>query len=74
MVLLNASKMARSAGREINRTNVCGGVKKAGIVSSIGWWLPSNHLQIRTQQRTPMFCFVSKTVPTQRIGYRATLG
>ena len=36
MVLMNAGKMARSQNAIINRTNVCGGPKKAGIGKGIG--------------------------------------
>lgn len=36
MVLMNASKNARNAQSIINRTNVCGGVKKGGLASRIG--------------------------------------
>jgi len=36
MVLMNGSKRARNAQSIINRTNTDGGVKKAGLASSVG--------------------------------------
>jgi hypothetical protein len=36
MVLMNGSKRARNQASIINRTNVCGGVKKGGLASRIG--------------------------------------
>jgi hypothetical protein len=36
MVLLNAGKAARNAGKTINRTNTCGGNMKAGIGKGVG--------------------------------------
>ena len=41
MVLLNASKAARNAASLINRPT-CGGVKKAGLAPTVGWFLSSN--------------------------------
>ena len=41
MVLLNASKAARNAASLINRPT-CGGVKKAGLSPTVGWFLSSN--------------------------------
>ena len=36
MVLFNAGKAARNAGKIINRTNTCGGPMKAGIGKGVG--------------------------------------
>jgi len=36
MVLMNGSKQARNQASIINRTNVCGGIKKGGLTSRIG--------------------------------------
>ena len=36
MVLMNGSSRARNASSIINRTNTQGGVKKAGLASSVG--------------------------------------
>jgi hypothetical protein len=49
MVLMNGSSRARNAASIINRTNTDGGVKKAGIASTIGhpanlYWIYSKQL------------------------------
>ena len=41
MVLMNASRMARNAASIIDLPN-CGGVKKAGLAPTVGWFLSSN--------------------------------
>ena len=38
---MNASRMARNAASIINLPN-CGGVKKAGLAPTVGWFLSSN--------------------------------
>jgi hypothetical protein len=42
MVYMSGSKSARNAASLVNRTNVCGGPKKAGLAPSVGLFLPSN--------------------------------
>ena len=39
---MNASRSARNQASIVNRTNVCGGSKKAGLGPSVGWFLSSN--------------------------------
>jgi hypothetical protein len=58
----------------VARTNVGGGVKKAGIAPRIGFFMQSNPSLRRAQQRVPLVTIVSKTVQTQRVGYAATIG
>jgi len=41
MVLMNSAKSARNAASLINRPT-CGGVKKAGLAPTVGWYLSSN--------------------------------
>jgi len=41
MVLMNAAKAARNQASIINLPN-CGGVKKAGLAPTVGWFLSSN--------------------------------
>ena len=41
MVLMNGSRMARNAASITNLPN-CGGIKKAGLAPSIGWFMSSN--------------------------------
>lgn len=74
MVLMNASKSARNAASIINRTNVCGGNKKAGIAPRVGFYLSSNVNLIRAPQRLPAICIPNRTVQTQKYGYHATHG
>lgn len=71
---MNSSKMARHAGSIVNLPN-CGGVKKAGLSPSVGWFLSSN-VQTRGGVNTlfGLKCVPSTTIQTQRYGYRATLG
>lgn len=76
MVLMSGSKSARRQNTIVNRTNVCGGVKKAGTAPTVGWFLLSNVVETRGVTAVPKFCIptVSLTRPTQRYGYKATLG
>ncbi len=71
---MTGSRNARHQNAIVNRTNTCGGVKKSGLAPSVGWWLSSNALQVRAQQTMPLICTVSRTIQTQKYGYRATHG
>lgn len=74
MVLMNSSKSARNAASIVNRTNVCGGNKKAGIASRIGFFMQSNPTLRRAPQSLPIVCVPNYTIQTQSYGYRATIG
>ncbi len=74
MVLMNSSKSARNAASIVNRTNVCGGSKKAGTASRIGFFMQSNPTLRRAPQSIPLFCVPNYTIQTQSYGYRATIG
>jgi hypothetical protein len=74
MVLMNSSKSARNAASIVNRTNVCGGMKKAGLAPRIGWFMQSNPTLRRAPQRLPLICVPNRTVQTQKYGYSATHG
>lgn len=75
MVLSNGTKSARYQTSICNRTNVCGGVKKAGLAPSIGWFLDSNVHRIGAVNTLyGLKCVASTTIQTQKYGYRATLG
>jgi hypothetical protein len=67
---------ARNNAKIINNTNVCGGVKKAGLASLTGF--PSvmklNHNLARVNTQQSKVCVISSVIQTQRTGYRATLG
>jgi len=74
MVLMNAARSARNQSSIVNRTNVCGGMKKAGIVSRQGFFMQSNVSLRRGPQSLPLICIPNTTVQTQKYGYKATIG
>ena len=71
---MSGSKNARNAASIINRTNVCGGNKKAGIAPRVGFYLTNNVNLRGAPQSIPRFCVPNRTVQTQKTGYRATIG
>ena len=71
---MSGSKAARNQASIVNRTNVCGGPKKAGITPRIGWFLTSNPMLIGAPQSLPLVCVPNRTIQTQKYGYRATIG
>jgi len=73
-VYMSGSKAARNSASIVNRTNVCGGPKKAGTAPRVGWFLTNNPMLIRAPQSVPMFCMPNRTIQTQKYGYRATIG
>jgi hypothetical protein len=74
MVYYSGSKSSRNAASICNRTNVCGGPKKAGIVSRQGFFMQSNPTLRRAPQTLPKVCVPNFTIQTQKYGYRATIG
>ena len=75
MVYMSGAKSARNSASICNRTNVCGGVKKAGIVPRVGFYLSSMRGQLyRGPQSIPLVCCPNYTVQTQKYGYSATHG
>ncbi len=74
MVYYSGSRSARNAASICNRTNVCGGSKKAGTAPRVGWYLTSNTMLVGAPQSVPLFCIPNRTVQTQQTGYRATIG
>ena len=74
MVYMSGSKAARNAASIVNRQNVCGGNKKAGIAPRVGWYLTSNVNLVGAPQTLPRFCIPNRTIQTQKYGYRATIG
>ena len=74
MVYMSGSSASRNAASIINRTNTCGGVKKAGIAPRVGWYLSSNVNLKRAPQSLPLICVTNRTVQTQSYGYHATHG
>jgi hypothetical protein len=71
---MSGSKSARNAASICNRTNICGGNKKAGIVSRQGFFMQSNVSLRRGPQSLPLVCIPNYTIQTQSYGYRATIG
>ena len=74
MVYMSGSRMSRNAASLVNRTNICGGSKKAGLAPRVGWYLSSNTMLIGAPQTIPRFCIPNRTIQTQKYGYRATIG
>jgi hypothetical protein len=71
---MSGSRQARNQASIVNRTNICGGNKKAGIVSRQGFFMQSNVSLRRGPQSLPLICIPNRTVQTQHYGYKATLG
>lgn len=71
---MSAGRSARNQASIVNRTNVCGGNKKAGIASRIGFFMQSNPGLRRAPQSLPTVCVPNRTIQTQSYGYRATIG
>jgi len=74
MVLMSAGKSARNQASIVNRTNTCGGNKKAGTAPRVGWFMSSQPFLLRAPQNVPLFCVPNTTIQTQKYGYRATIG
>ncbi len=74
MVYYSGGKAARNAASICNRTNVCGGPKKAGVAPRIGFFMQSNPTLMGAPQSVPLVCVPNRTVQTQSYGYRATIG
>lgn len=73
MVLMNAGRSARNQSSIVNRTDNCGGNKKAGLAPSVGWYLPSNPNMIgATNTQFGLRCIPNMSIQTQQYGYRAT--
>jgi hypothetical protein len=74
MVLMSAGKAARNQASIVNRTNTCGGNKKAGTAPRTGWFMQNNPTLRRAPQRVPLICIPNTTIQTQKYGYSATHG
>lgn len=71
---MSGSKAARNQSSIVNRTNVCGGMKKAGLAPSVGWFLQSNPMLVGAPMTLPLICVPNTSKQTQKYGYRATIG
>lgn len=74
MVYMSGSKMARNAASIVNLPTCGGTAKKAGTAPRVGWFLTNNPMLIGAPQSVPRFCIPSRTIQTQKYGYRATIG
>ena len=74
MVYMSGSKSSRNQASIVNRTNTCGGTKKAGLAPRVGWFMSSQPFLLRAPQNVPLFCVPNTTIQTQKYGYRATIG
>lgn len=75
MVYMSGGKNARNAASIVNRTNVCGGPKKAGLAPSSGFFFNQhNPLLAGSVLTMPIRCVPNTTIQTQRYGYKATIG
>ena len=73
MVLSNASKAARNQQSIVNRTNICGGIKKGGLTPRVGYFLSSNpSLRGATNTQFGLVCIPNRTIQTQKYGVQAT--
>ena len=71
---MSGGKAARNQASIVNRTNTCGGMKKAGIAPRVGWYLSSNVNLRGSPQTLPLICVPNRTIQTQKYGYHATHG
>jgi len=71
MVYMSGNKAARNQASIVNRTNICGGPKKAGLAPSIGFFMQCNPGLIRAPKTIPKICIPNTTVQTQQVGYNA---
>ena len=74
MVYYSGGRNARNAASICNRTNTCGGQKKAGLAPRVGWFMQSNPTLMGAPQSIPKLCIPNRTIQTQKYGYRATIG
>jgi hypothetical protein len=74
MVLMNAGRAARNAASITNKPTCGGTAKKSGLAPRVGWFMQSNPTLMGAPQSVPRFCMVSRTIQTQKYGYRATIG
>ena len=67
MVLMNASRSARNSASIVNRTNVCGGNKKAGLAPSSGYWFMQNNPNLTgaTNTQFGLVCTGNYSNPSQ---------
>lgn len=66
MVYNSGGKMARRQNSIVNRTNVCGGIKKGGLAPTIGTFMSSNpNLIGATNTQLGLVCVGNFSNPSQ---------
>ncbi len=67
---------ARNNSKLIGRTNVCGGIKKAGMANISGFSrvLGLRHNLARVLTKQSKVCVISSVIQTQKYGYHAVRG
>lgn len=66
MVYMSGSRAARNQASIVNRTNTCGGEKKAGLAPTVGWYLSSNpNLIGATNTQYGLVCVGNFSNPSQ---------
>jgi hypothetical protein len=66
MVYMSGSRNARNQASIVNRTNTCGGEKKAGLASTVGTFVSSNPNLIRgTNTQYGLVCLGNFSNPSQ---------
>ena len=71
---MSGSRMARMQSSIVNRNNICGGMKKAGIAPRVGWFMQSNPKLLRAPQRLFLVCIPNTSHQTHKYGYSAVHG
>ncbi len=64
---MSGSKSARNAASIINRTNICGGEKKAGLAPRSGYWFMQNNPNLAgaTNTQCGLVCKGNYSNPSQ---------
>lgn len=66
MVLSNGPRVVRNQSSLVNRTNICGGQKKAGLAPTVGNFISSNpNLIGATNTQYGLVCVGNFTNPSQ---------
>jgi len=75
MVLYTAGKMARGAGKIINRPTCCGD-KKGGLAPSVGWFngMTTYRAANATNTQFGLVCVGNYSNPSQNAARRARIG
>lgn len=75
MVLYSGGKMARGAGKIVNRPT-CGGDKKGGLAPTVGWFngMTTHRATHATNTMFGLLCVGNYSNPSQNAARRASMG